>query len=79
MNSSDPESGIDAATAILWKGCLGGAGLATLFLVISSATYLVLSNTGLDRQAVLGLSVASGPLVGSLVAIALYLRLASRR
>lgn len=75
---SSDNSSIDAATAILLRGCLGGVGLAVVFLVISGVTFLVLSAVTAPRNLMILFSVASGPVIGSGAALLLVLRRLSR-
>lgn len=53
------------ATA-LWKGCLGGVGIALVFLIISGAAYLLLSQLALPQNLVLFVAILSGPLLGTI-------------
>ncbi len=57
---------MDIVTTGLWKGCLGGIGLAIVFFIISGLTYLILIQVGLPRNIVLFITVASGPIIGTL-------------
>lgn len=72
---------MDVVRAALWKGCLGGLGLAVLFLVISGLTYLFLSQTSTPYNLVLLLSIASGPIIGTggLLAILYFRALRAQR
>jgi hypothetical protein len=56
---------MNAVTTGLWKGCLGGIGLAAVFFFISGLTYLILSQTGLSPNIALFFTIASGPIVGT--------------
>ncbi|MBN1428180.1 MAG: hypothetical protein JXB07_07335 [Anaerolineae bacterium] len=53
-------------TTALWKGCLGGIGLAMVFFAISGITYLILTHTGLSYRMILFVTFASGPIIGTL-------------
>lgn len=57
--------------SLLLKGCLGGVALVCALGVISVAVYFVLSSLGLRGNFVLTASIASGPIVGT-VLLALY-------
>ncbi|GEM_PF-3061144 len=57
----------------LGKGCLAGIGLAVGFLAISGLVYLALSLTGLPRNIVLLVSLASGPILGNLIVLIVFL------
>ena len=56
---------MNTVTTGLWKGCLGGVGLAILFFILSGLTYLILSRTGLPPNIVLFVTIASGPIIGT--------------
>lgn len=59
----------------LWRGCLGGIGMALLFLLISAITYVALNDSGLTYNLVLLLTIASGPVIGTCGVLGvLYLR-----
>ncbi len=60
----------------LWKGCLGGIGLAFVYFIISGLTYLVLIQIGLPLKSILFVTVASGPIIGTfgLIAAVLWVR-----
>jgi hypothetical protein len=66
---------MDVVRTGLWKGCLGGLGLVIVFFIISGLTYLLLSQAGLSNGMTIVLSIASGPIIGTLgVLLPLYLR-----
>jgi hypothetical protein len=71
---SSDEGGIDAATAILVRGCLGGIGLAVVFLLISGTTYLALSALSAPRNLLILFTIASGPVIGSVAVLLVLLR-----
>jgi hypothetical protein len=52
-------------TTGLWKGCLGGIGLAVVFFIISLAVFLILSQTALPPNIILFITIASGPIIGT--------------
>jgi hypothetical protein len=54
--------------ALLLKGCMGGAGLGVTLLLIGGGIYFVLSVIGMPHNLVLLLSIASGPVIGTLLA-----------
>lgn len=56
----------------LGKGCLAGLGLALVFIVISGTVYLILSSFDLPRNLLLLFSIASGPIIGNLIAITIF-------
>lgn len=57
----------------LGKGCLAGLVLAAGFLVISGVVYLLLSPIGLPRNILLLISIASGPILGNLIVLIVFL------
>jgi hypothetical protein len=70
---------MNTVTTGLWKGCLGGIGLAIVFFIISGMTYLILSKTGLSSNVVLFIAIASGPIIGTFgLAAILWLRARTR-
>jgi uncharacterized integral membrane protein len=80
-----PEIGPDASllarqvvTNSLGKGCLAGLGLAAIFVVISGAVYLFLSSFDLPRNLLLLFSIASGPIVGNVIIVFIFV-IRSRR
>jgi hypothetical protein len=79
------EIGADAAlvarqvvTNSLGKGCLAGLGLAAIFVVISGVVYLLLSSFDLPRNLLLLFSIASGPIVGNVIVVFIFV-IRSRR
>lgn len=69
----------NASLAILWKGCLGGVGLTAVFLGISAFTYFVMGFIDAPRNIVLLVSIASGPIIGTILLIIFAFWLASRQ
>lgn len=65
-------------TNSLGKGCLAGLGLAAIFVVISGAVYLLLSSLDLPRNLLLLFSIASGPIVGNVIIVFIFV-IRSRR
>jgi uncharacterized membrane protein len=57
----------------LGKGCLAGLALAVGFLVISGLVYLVLSLASLPRNILLLVSIASGPILGNVIVLIVFL------
>ncbi|HEC23318.1 MAG TPA: hypothetical protein ENI95_10425 [Chloroflexi bacterium] len=78
MTSNDKQAAAGLVAGALGRGCLGGLGLALLFLVISGLMYLLLPLTGLPQNVVLLLAVASGPVIGTAIALTVFLIRASR-
>jgi hypothetical protein len=56
----------------LGKGCLAGLGLAVLFALISLMVYLLSGPFGLDQNVRLLLTFASGPVLGTILALAVF-------
>ncbi len=50
----------------LGKGCLTGLGLAVLFVVIGGLAYLVLSQFDVPPNIMLLISIAGGPIIGTM-------------
>jgi hypothetical protein len=50
----------------LGKGCLGGLALALVFFAISGFVYLILTQIDVPPRTILLLTVASGPIGGTL-------------
>ena len=78
MKSNDSDAKGLVATA-LWKGCLGGLGLGVVFLLISGLTYLALSGMRLGHNILLLLTIASGPVLGTSILLAVLLLHSTRR
>lgn len=71
---------MDKLTPIMGKGCLAGFGLVVIFFVISGLAYLAISQFDLPQNLVLLVTVASGPIIGTLGTLAvLLLRSIDRR
>jgi hypothetical protein len=56
---------MDVVRTALWKGCLGGFGLAILYVVIGGLAYIILSQLNLSYNLVLLVAIASGPVFGT--------------
>jgi hypothetical protein len=56
---------MSAVTTGLWKGCLGGIGLAIVFFIISIVVLLTLSQTAMPPKIILFITIASGPIIGT--------------
>jgi hypothetical protein len=69
----------NASLSILWKGCLGGLALVGLFLGVSGIAYLLMVMINAPRNVLLLVSIASGPLVGTVLLILFAFWLASRQ
>lgn len=71
--SSDP-SPTGVVSGALGKGCLAGLALVVLYAAISGLVYLVLSWLGASPNLRLLIGIASGPIVGTVIALfaALY-------
>lgn len=71
---------MSTVTTGLWKGCLGGIGLAIVFFIISVLTLLIVSQTDLPPGIVLFIAIASGPIIGTLgfAAVLLIVRVRAR-
>ena len=60
------------------KGCLAGLGLLVLFVVISGLIYLVLGAFALADNIRLLVSIASGPILGTIIGLLIAWRIMSR-
>lgn len=69
----------NASLVILGKGCLGGLALAVVFLGISGTAYLLMGMTDAPRRIALLVSVASGPILGTVLLIIFGFWLAARQ
>ncbi len=75
-----PKTANDVIRVGLWKGCLGGLGMALVFLIISGLIYLILIQTGLNLNLVWFFAILSGPLIGTAgLLVFVYRRAAKER
>ncbi len=62
----------------LGKGCLAGVGMTLGFFAISGLAYLLLGPLALPSNLRLLIAVASGPIVGTLAVLVIFLALSRR-
>lgn len=66
---------MDVVRTALAKGCLGGLGMAIVYIILGGALYLMLAQTALPQSLVMIISIAGGPVIGTAGALAiLYVR-----
>ena len=74
-NDANPMGVVSAG---LGKGCLAGLGLAVGFFAISGLVYLLLGPFGLERNIRLLLTIVSGPILGTLAVVVIFLQRSAR-
>jgi hypothetical protein len=75
--SSDPSPEV-LATRGLGIGCLAGFGLAITFIAISGLAYMVLGFLGLSQNIRLFFAVLSGPVIGTVLALLIWIAYSNR-
>lgn len=74
-NEANPMGVVSTA---LGKGCLAGLGLAAGFFAISGLVYLLLGPLGLEANIRLLLTLLSGPILGTVAVVIVFLQRAAR-
>jgi len=77
MTSRDPTP-IEVTSKGLGYGCLAGFGLAIAFFVISGLAYVLLGLIGLAQNFRLLIALLSGPILGTVLAVAGWLAYSER-
>lgn len=75
---SNEPTPVELTSRGLGYGCLAGFGLAILFFVISGVAYVLLGAAGLASNIRLLVALLSGPILGTVIAVAGWLAYSER-